>query len=226
MTTLDTTVERLDSEPLIGVPASTPILGTGSGRCGTLSLAAELDIDHEPGYKRDYWQEHPDMDNPLQIHTYLEHYKKCGDMAIKNRGGFVDTRLSLNMELAMQWWPEAHWVIVYRYPMHTIYSWKNRGEGLWGLPDDRDWVEVLAKRWVMHYESIIFADPGNFEYVCADEDLRLVLNKQEHQTPNLDKADMEIISDVCRETLTTLEENRYFQPRPLFGKARRPWDND
>ena len=121
----------------------------------------------------------------------------------------------------MKNWPEAHWVVVYRYPRRTIYSWLNRG---W-FRNKADGVELAAEKWVMHYENILSADPGNFEYVCADDDLQVWENLHPHTLPELDKEDRRLISETCVDTITDLEDRRLFQDRPLFGKAERPWDD-
>ena len=88
-----------------------------------------------------------------------------------------------------------------------------------------DRVESAAIKWVAHYENILAVDPGDFEYICADDDLQAWENVYPHTHPELNKEDYRIISEVCMNTITDLEDRRIFQDRPLFGKAERPWDD-
>ena len=198
------------------------VLGTGSGRCGTRSLAQQLRLKHEPGhhmvgafiFRWLYGEKRKDT-----YHKHLVKYKGLCDESIADKGGLVDARLSYIMPLAMEWWPDARWIIVFRHPFDTCRSWIERGyykdghmtdnnrffRPRWNWWDDLPRADKLGWKWNEHYRQILDHDNGTFEYWYADNDLDSVENAGQ-RTYELTEDDKDGIEEYTYKTWLDLME--------------------
>jgi hypothetical protein len=93
------------------------IIGAGSGRCGTQSLAKMLDAVHEPGPRGPKYK-WPEMSPAKRARYIRRHWKPL----VKQNIPFVDARCAIELPRIEQLWPKAQIIAVFRDPVQTVES--------------------------------------------------------------------------------------------------------
>jgi hypothetical protein len=178
---------------------------------------------HEPGA----WSLKPFSDYAMDglqndgVQTYVNNLFSV----IKTNARVVDPRLSLCAYEAMLYFPDAHWIILFRSPVDTCRSWLERRAWENNAPHRirpiegwLDWDEPAYKAgwtWNTMYRLCLANMTDKFEFWCADDDLDRVENKGPG-TYYMDGWEQEIVWDQCADTYQRLCELRRDVARPVY----------
>jgi hypothetical protein len=144
---------------------------------------------------------------------------------IKTNAKVVDPRLSLCAYEAKLYFPDAHWIILYRSPVDTCRSWLERRtwennehhriRPIEGWLDSDEDVYKAAWTWNTMYRLCLASMTDKFEFWYADDDLDRVENSGP-KTYLMDGPGEAKVWEQCGDTLLTLDELRANRPRPVY----------
>lgn len=187
------------------------IWATGSGRCGTQSVAQWLTWPHEPG---EFFLQEIFEGDEVRIIDLLE---TCLGADVP---GVVDARFIHCLPLIEKLDPKAKFIYIFRSPSETVQSWLHRWKGRY--PDyypqfqAKTPAEKFAQFWKWTYEKS-FDHPG--EYVEADE-IPLNLDFTMDIKPLPQAADMEVLG-ICGPLYRKML-GRIGQERPVYDALEKP----